>query len=163
MTEATSSFSHFDAQGNAIMVDVGEKNSTSRLALASGTVRMSREAFGMVKAGKMAKGDVLGVARIAGIMAAKKVPDLIPLTHPLMIDTVHVDFDFHDEDSIIQIRATVGTHGKTGVEMEAMTAVSIAALTIYDMCKAVDKTMVISNVCLLEKSGGKSWIFVRSE
>lgn len=163
MTEATSSFSHFDAQGNAIMVDVGEKNSTSRLALASGTVRMSREAFGMVKAGKMAKGDVLGVARIAGIMAAKKVPDLIPLTHPLMIDTVHVDFDFHDEDSIIQIRATVGTHGKTGVEMEAMTAVSIAALTIYDMCKAVDKTMVISNVCLLEKSGGKSGIFVRSE
>ena len=163
MTEATSSFSHFDAQGNAIMVDVGEKNSTSRLALASGTVRMSREAFGMVKAGKMAKGDVLGVARIAGIMAAKKVPDLIPLTHPLMIDTVQVDFDFHDEDSIIQIRATVGTHGKTGVEMEAMTAVSIAALTIYDMCKAVDKTMVISNVCLLEKSGGKSGIFVRSE
>jgi len=163
MTEATSSFSHFDAQGNAIMVDVGEKNSTSRLALASGTVRMSRDAFGMVKAGKMAKGDVLGVARIAGIMAAKKVPDLIPLTHPLMIDTVHVDFDFHDEDSIIQIRATVGTHGKTGVEMEAMTAVSIAALTIYDMCKAVDKTMVISNVCLLEKSGGKSGIFVRSE
>jgi cyclic pyranopterin phosphate synthase len=164
MTEtSTPSFSHFDAQGNAIMVNVGDKNPTTRLALASGTVRMSKEAFELVKAGKMAKGDVLGVARVAGIMAAKKVPDLIPLTHPLLIDKVNVDFIFRDEDSIIEIRATVGTHGKTGVEMEAMTAVSIAALTIYDMCKAVDKSMVIGDVCLLEKSGGKSGKFIRLE
>jgi cyclic pyranopterin monophosphate synthase len=159
---AKPSFSHFDAQGNAIMVDVGEKHVTSRIALASGQIAMSRDAYGLVKDGMIAKGDVLGVARVAGIMAAKKVPDLIPLTHPLMIDKVHVDFIFHDDKSIVEIRATVGTHSKTGVEMEALTAVSIAALTIYDMCKAVDKSMVIGNICLLRKSGGKSGTFVRA-
>ncbi|MDR3629403.1 MAG: cyclic pyranopterin monophosphate synthase MoaC [Desulfocapsaceae bacterium] len=164
MTESlTPTFSHFDEQGNAIMVDVGAKNPTSRLAIASGSITMSRNAYERVKEGRIAKGDVLGVARIAGIMAAKKVPDLIPLTHPLMIDKVNVDFVFHDEDGIIEICVTVGTHGKTGVEMEALTGVSVAALTIYDMCKAVDKSMVIGNVCLLKKSGGKSGIFVRSE
>ena len=159
---AKPSFSHFDAQGNAIMVDVGEKQVTSRIALASGKITMSQEAYGLVKKGMIAKGDVLGVARVAGIMAAKKVPDLIPLTHPLMIDNVHVDFIFHDDMSIVEIRATVGTQSKTGVEMEALTAVSIGALTIYDMCKAVDKSMVISDICLLRKSGGKSGTFVRA-
>lgn len=109
----------------------------------------------------MAKGDVLGVARLAGIMAAKKVDELIPLTHPLMITKVNVDFVFHDVDYSIEIQATVGICGKTGVEMEALTAVSMAALTIYDMCKAVDKTMVINDIRLLRKTGGKSGIFVR--
>ena len=156
------SFSHFDEQGNAIMVDVGEKHVTSRVALASGKITMSKEAYGLVREGLIAKGDVLGVARVAGIMAAKKVPDLIPLTHPLMIDKVHLDFIFHDEKSIVEIRATVGTHSKTGVEMEALTAVSVAALTIYDMCKAVDKSMVIGDICLLRKSGGKSGTFIRA-
>jgi len=159
----TSSFSHFDEQGNAIMVDVGAKNVTSRIALASGKIRMSNKAYGLVKEGLIEKGDVLGVARVAGIMGAKKVPDLIPLTHPLLIDKVGIDFIFQDEKSIIEIRATVGTEGKTGVEMEALTAVSITALTIYDMCKAVDKSMVISDVCLLKKSGGKSGTFIRAE
>ena len=159
----TPSFSHFDEQGNAIMVDVGAKNVTSRIALASGKIRMSNKAYGLVKDGLIEKGDVLGVARVAGIMGAKKVPDLIPLTHPLLIDKVCIDFIFQDEKSIIEIRATVGTEGKTGVEMEALTAVSITALTIYDMCKAVDKSMVIGDICLLKKSGGKSGTFIRAE
>jgi cyclic pyranopterin monophosphate synthase len=159
----TPSFSHFDEQGNAIMVDVGQKSITSRIALASGKIRMSTKAYGLVKDGLIAKGDVLGVARVAGIMAAKKVPDLIPLTHPLMIDKVRIDFIFQDGKSIIEIFATVGTEGKTGVEMEALTAVSITALTIYDMCKAVDKSMVIGDICLLKKSGGKSGTFIRAE
>ena len=164
MSDASApSLSHFDEQGNAIMVDVGMKNITSRVAIASGTIRMSEKAYGLVRGGLITKGDVLGVARVAGIMAAKKVPDLIPLTHPLMIDSVHIDFIFHDENSIIEVRATVGTEGKTGVEMEALTAVSLTALTIYDMCKAVDKSMVISDICLLKKSGGKSGTFIRSE
>jgi cyclic pyranopterin monophosphate synthase len=160
---STPSFTHFDEHGNAVMVDVGGKIVTVREALASGKISMSEEAYRMVKGGLITKGDVLGVARIAGIMAAKKVPDLIPLTHPLMIDKVNVDFLFHDEMSIIEIRATVGISGKTGVEMEALTAVSLAALTIYDMCKAVDKSMVISDICLLKKTGGKSGTFIRPE
>jgi cyclic pyranopterin monophosphate synthase len=157
------SFSHFDDHGNAVMVDVGGKNITARMAVASGKIAMSRDAYRLVKEGMITKGDVLGVARIAGIMAAKKVPDLIPLTHPLMIDKVNVDFIFQDEKSIIEIRAAVGICGKTGVEMEALTAVSLAALTIYDMCKAVDKSMVISDICLLKKTGGKSGTFLRPE
>jgi cyclic pyranopterin monophosphate synthase len=156
-------FSHFDDQGNAIMVNVGEKNVTSRVALACGKITMSAEAYGLVKSGRIAKGDVLGVARIAAIMAAKKVPDLIPLTHPLMIDSISIDFLFQDEKSSIEIRATVGIHGKTGVEMEALTAASIAALTIYDMCKAVDKSMVIGDIYLIKKTGGKSGTFIRPE
>ena len=159
---AKPSFSHFDAQGNAIMVDVGEKHVTARIALASGKITMNKEAYGLIREGRIAKGDVLGVARVAGIMAAKKVPDLIPLTHPLMIDKVHLDFIFHDEESIVEVCATVGTQGRTGVEMEALTAVSVAALTIYDMCKAVDKSMVIGDICLLRKSGGKSGTFIRA-
>lgn len=158
-----SAFTHFDASGNAIMVDVSQKAETERVALASGTVSMSPAAYELLKSGSIAKGDVLGVARVAGIMAAKKVDDLIPLTHPLLITKVNIDFSFDDENCLISITATVGICGKTGVEMEALTAVSVAALTIYDMCKAVDKTMVISDICLMKKSGGKSGTFERNK
>lgn len=154
-------FTHFDDHGNARMVDVGGKQDTERVAEATGTVKMSAEAYELVKKGSMAKGDVLGVARIAGVMAAKKVDALIPLCHPLLINKATIDFTFRDEEKAIDIMATVGISGKTGVEMEALTAVSVAALTVYDMCKAVDKSMVISDICLLKKTGGKSGIFVR--
>jgi cyclic pyranopterin phosphate synthase len=158
-----SSLTHFDADGNAVMVDVSPKAETMRIAEAGGRISMSPQAYELVKSGSMAKGDVLGVARIAGIMAAKKVDSLIPLTHPLMVSKVTVDFNFIEESTAVEITAVVGIHGKTGVEMEALTAVSIAALTIYDMCKAVDKTMVISNVRLMKKSGGKSGDFFRED
>lgn len=161
--ERTSELTHFDTEGNARMVDVSAKVETVRVADASGNIRMSQKAFDLVKSGSMAKGDVLGIARVAGIMAAKKVDSLIPLTHPLMITKIDISFVFHPEDVSIDIFATVGICGKTGVEMEALTAVSIAALTIYDMCKAVDKAMVISNICLLKKTGGKSGTYVRGE
>jgi cyclic pyranopterin phosphate synthase len=124
---------------------------------------MSTKAYELVKSGSMAKGDVLGIARVAGVMAAKKVDELIPLAHPLMITKVTVDFSFRDEDSSVDIFATVGISGKTGVEMEALTAVSITALTIYDMCKAVDKSMVISDIRLLKKTGGKSGTYIRNQ
>jgi len=156
-----SGFTHFDGDGNARMVDVSNKSETNRVALAAGSISMSAQAYTLVKSGSMAKGDVLGVARLAGIMGAKKVDELIPLAHPLMITRTNVDFIFYDEDCSIEIQATVGIYGKTGVEMEALTAVSLAALTIYDMCKAVDKSMVISNIRLLKKTGGKSGTFVR--
>ncbi len=156
-----SEFTHFDSAGNARMVDVSTKNETVRRATAAGRITMSEQAYAMVRAGSMKKGDVLGVARIAGIMAAKKVDQLIPLCHPLAITGIDVLFDFVDEDRAVEIEAIVGITGKTGVEMEALTAVSVAALTIYDMCKAVDKAMVISDICLLKKSGGKSGEFVR--
>ncbi|MBC8208370.1 MAG: cyclic pyranopterin monophosphate synthase MoaC [Desulfobulbaceae bacterium] len=156
-------FTHFNDQGHALMVDVGAKRETERVALAVGTITMSPEAYALVKSGTMAKGDVLGIARIAGIMASKKVDQLIPLTHPLMITKVTIDFDLDDTLSAIEIRAMVGITGKTGVEMEALTAVSVAALTIYDMCKAVDKSMVISKIQLLQKTGGKSGTYVRPE
>jgi cyclic pyranopterin monophosphate synthase len=154
-------FTHFDEQGNARMVDVSEKKETVRVADAAGTIKMSQQAYELVKSGSMAKGDVLGIARVAGVMAAKKVDELIPLTHPLLITKVTVDFAFRDEESSIDILATVGINGKTGVEMEALTAVSVAALTIYDMCKAVDKSMVITNIRLLKKTGGKSGTYIR--
>jgi cyclic pyranopterin phosphate synthase len=154
-------FSHFDDAGNARMVDVSKKQDTVREATAAGEVEMSGECFQLVRQGGIAKGDVLGVARIAGIMAAKKVDDLIPLTHPLPISKAEISFTFQPTTNIIEIRATVGITGKTGVEMEALSAVSIAALTIYDMCKSVDKSMRISNIRLLAKSGGKSGTFVR--
>lgn len=156
-----SGFTHFDGDGNARMVDVSGKSESTRVALAAGSISMSAQAYALVKSGSMAKGDVLGVARLAGIMGAKKVDELIPLAHPLMITRTNVDFVFHDEDCSIEIQATVGICGKTGVEMEALTAVSLAALTIYDMCKAVDKAMVINNIRLLKKTGGKSGTFVR--
>ncbi len=159
----SSSFTHFDDQGNAVMVDVSKKKETVRQAIASGLITMSQEAFELVKSGGIKKGDVLSVARIAGIMAAKKVDSLIPLTHPLMITKVTIDFELLDDECAIEIIAKVGITGKTGVEMEALTAVSVAALTIYDMCKAVDKAMVINKICLLEKSGGKSGTFLRHD
>ena len=154
-------FTHFDSSGNARMVDVSAKNETVRRATAAGRITMSAQAYSMVRAGSIKKGDVLGVARIAGIMAAKKVDQLIPLCHPLAITGIDIHFDFVDGERSIEIEATAGITGKTGVEMEALTAVSVAALTIYDMCKAVDKTMVISDIRLLRKSGGKSGEFMR--
>ncbi len=156
-------FSHFDASGCARMVDVSRKDETVRRAKAAGRITMTAEALRMVREGSMAKGDVLGLARVAGIMAAKKVAHLIPLCHPLAITSAGIAFHFNGDNRSIDIEATVGITGRTGVEMEALTAVSVAALTIYDMCKAVDKTMEISNICLLEKSGGKSGYLVRGE
>lgn len=152
---------HFDEAGNARMVDVGGKKDTVREATAAGNIKMSERAFQLVKSGNMSKGDVLGVARVAAVMAAKKVDSLIPLCHPLMINKVNIDFRLVDADNSIDIFATVGISGKTGVEMEALTAVSVAALTIYDMCKAVDKSMVIGDIRLMKKSGGKSGTYVR--
>lgn len=154
-------FTHFDEHGNAVMVDVGHKQDTVRIAEAAGNITMSKQAFELVRSGSMAKGDVLGIARVAGVMAAKKVDDLIPLTHPLLINKVTVDFILKEENCSIDIVATVGISGKTGVEMEALTAVSIAALTIYDMCKAVDKSMTIGEIRLLKKTGGKSGVYLR--
>ncbi len=159
--ETSAEFTHFDDQGNAVMVDVGGKTATVRVANAAGSITMSPRAFEMVKGGTMSKGDVLGIARVAGIMAAKKVDSLIPLCHPLLISKINIDFSYHEEDNSIEILSTVGMSGQTGVEMEALTAVSIAALTIYDMCKAVDKSMVIGDIRLLKKTGGKSGIYVR--
>ena len=163
MAEQEARFTHFDGAGNARMVDVGAKAETERVATALGRISMSRMAFDLVKSGSMAKGDVLGIARVAGIMAAKKVDQLIPLTHPLLITKIDIAFDLLEEESAIEISATVGITGKTGVEMEALTAVSIAALTIYDMCKAVDKGMVIGAIRLMKKSGGKSGTYNREE
>jgi len=154
-------FTHFDDSGNARMVDVSKKGETVRQATAAGSITMSRQAYDMIRQGTVKKGDVLGVARIAGIMAAKKVDQLIPLCHPLAITGVDIAFSFNDAQCTIDVEATVSITGRTGVEMEALTAVSTAALTVYDMCKAVDKTMVISNIRLLRKSGGKSGLFVR--
>ena len=148
--------SHVDAQGRARMVDVAEKQVTVREAVAVGTVRMNPEVLKLIVTGQMPKGDVLAVARVAGIMAAKKTPELIPLCHPLPIASVSVEFAPDEAKGTIAIEARVKVEGKTGVEMEALTAVSVAALTIYDMCKAADKGMVISDICLLQKTGGKS-------
>lgn len=152
-------FSHFDPSGQARMVDIGGKASTQRLARAGGRIRMNRECFRLVQGGGMAKGDVLGIARLAGIMAAKKTAELIPLAHPLALNRATVEFSFNDGEEAIELLATVATDGRTGVEMEALTAVAVAALTIYDMCKSVDKEMVISDIRLLFKSGGKSGPF----
>lgn len=154
-----SKLTHFGEGGEARMVDVGGKDATKREAIAGARVRLSPEAYAHVKDGTARKGDVLGVARLAGIMAAKKTPDLIPLCHPLMLSKVEVEFDLDDAAHAVDIRATVSLTGKTGVEMEAMTAASVAALTIYDMVKAVDKSITIETVRLLHKSGGKSGTF----
>jgi cyclic pyranopterin phosphate synthase len=153
--------SHVNAQGRARMVDVAEKQVTIREAVAVGTVRMNPEVLKLIVTGQMPKGDVLAVARVAGIMAAKKTPELIPLCHPLPIASVSVEFTPDEAKGTIAIEARVKVEGKTGVEMEALTAVSVAALTIYDMCKAADKGMVISDICLLQKTGGKSGTYVR--
>lgn len=145
---------HLDDQGQARMVDIGGKQSTKRQAVASGRIRMNPQALAAIRDGDAPKGDVLGAARIAGIMAAKKTGDLIPLCHPLALDAVTLDFAF--EDGALRVTATASLTGKTGVEMEAMTATSIALLTIYDMAKALDKGMIVDEIRLLSKSGGKS-------
>ena len=152
---------HLDEQGAAVMVDVSDKNVTARTAVAQGKVQLSEEALELVLGGDNKKGDVFAAARIAGIQAAKKTSELIPLCHPLMLSSVKVDIDADQASSKLVITAVCKISGKTGVEMEALTAVSVAALTIYDMCKAVDKGIVISEIKLLEKIGGKSggWKF----
>lgn len=152
---------HFNADGKAYMVDVSEKNETLRQATAEGRISLLPETLELVRAGGLGKGDVLGVAQVAGVMAAKKTWDLIPMCHPLLLTGIDVAFALNDEAKAIDISATVRTTGKTGVEMEAMTAVSVAALTIYDMCKAVDKGMTIEYVRLTAKSGGKSGDYLR--
>jgi cyclic pyranopterin phosphate synthase len=149
-----SKLTHLDAAGNARMVDVGGKNETQRVAIASGRIRMSDEALAAIRSGDVAKGDVLATARIAGIMAAKKTAELIPLCHPLALDAVTLDFTI--EQDAVRATASASLTGKTGVEMEAMTATCVALLTIYDMAKAIDKGMVIEEVRLIEKRGGKS-------
>ena len=146
---------HFDASGAAHMVDVSQKPNTERTAVARGLVKMLPETLSLMKEGKAKKGDVLSVARLAGIMAAKKTHDLIPLCHPLALSKVSIDLDYKDMDKV-EITATVKTTGPTGVEMEALTAVNVAALTVYDMLKAVDRAMVITDIRLLQKDGGKS-------
>ena len=158
-----SDFTHFNKQGEAVMVDVSEKKDTVREATASGRIRMSEECYLKVKNDDMKKGDVLGVARIAGIMGVKKTSDLIPLCHSLMINKVNIDFEIDKVNCLIYAYCTVKCNGKTGVEMEALTGVNICLLTIYDMCKAVSKDMEIKNVHLVSKSGGKSGDFVWKE
>ncbi len=150
---------HFDAEGNARMVDVSDKAETERVAIAKGAVIMAPETLALIRAGNVKKGDVLSVAQLAGIMGAKKTPDLIPLCHPLSLSSVKVELSIDDALSAVTIAATCKLKGRTGVEMEALTAVSVAALTVYDMVKAVDKTMRITDIRLTHKSGGKSGTF----
>ena len=154
---------HLDERGQATMVDVGEKAVTTRTAVAAGEVRMAPETLAAIRDGAAPKGDVLAAARIAGIQAAKRTPELIPLCHTLLLTKVAVDFAIDEASSCVAIMATVRCNGQTGVEMEALTAVSVAALTIYDMAKALDKAMVIENIRLLEKAGGKSGDWRREE
>lgn len=152
-------FTHFDEKGNAVMVDVTEKTVTSRTAVAEGTILVSDEIMQAVTEQKVKKGDVLGVARVAGIMAVKQTSSIIPMCHPLLIGKCSVDFELFPEEHLIKAYCTVKVEGKTGVEMEALHGVSAALLTIYDMCKAIDKRMVIQNIHLVEKTGGKSGDF----
>ena len=152
-------FTHFDEDGNAIMVDVSEKEITKRTAYARGTIQVNQEIIEHIKNNTVEKGDVLGVARIAGIMAAKKTSDMIPLCHILMITNVTVDFEIDEENNQIHAYATVKCKGKTGVEMEALHAVSVTLLTIYDMCKAISKEMEIKDIHLIKKTGGESGEF----
>jgi cyclic pyranopterin phosphate synthase len=156
-----SDLTHFNQAGEALMVDVGGKETTKRVAVAEGRIKMLPSTLSLIQEGGHKKGDVLGIARIAGIMAAKKTSDLIPLCHPLALTKVSIDFDVLEQDVAVQCRAQVTTSGQTGVEMEALTAVQVALLTIYDMCKAVDRGMVMNQVKLLEKAGGKSGHWLR--
>lgn len=156
----TPTLTHFNDQGQAHMVDVSAKASTHRIAVAQGRITMQPETLAIIMAGSAKKGDVLGIARIAGIMAAKKTSDLIPLCHPLALTRVAVELTPDEAQCSVKCQATVETVGPTGVEMEALTAVQIALLTVYDMCKAVDKGMVVSDVKVVEKHGGKSGSFV---
>ncbi|MGI6114470.1 MAG: cyclic pyranopterin monophosphate synthase MoaC [Mahellales bacterium] len=154
---------HFNIEGRAKMVNVADKDVTRRMAVARGSVYMKPETLELVKLGNMKKGDVLSVAQVAGIMGAKKTPDIIPMCHPLSISGVDIRFSINEDKCAVDIEAQVTVDGKTGVEMEALTAVSIAALTVYDMCKAVDKGMVIADICLVSKSGGKSGDYIRED
>jgi len=151
-----SELTHFNQAGEAHMVDVGDKAVTDRVAIAAGMISMLPATFDLIEQGGHKKGDVLGIARIAGIMAAKKTSDLVPLCHPLALTKVSVEFELDKQNAAVHCQAVVGTSGQTGVEMEALTAVQVALLTIYDMCKAVDRGMVMTNIRLLEKAGGKS-------
>lgn len=157
----TSELSHVGPEGSARMVDVGDKSVTDREAVARGEIRMAPDALALVRAGKTAKGNVVETARLAGILAAKKTSELIPLCHPLPID--HIDVAIRDTELGFAIEAKVRSRGRTGVEMEALTAVSVAALTVYDMVKAADKTMVIENIRLVRKQGGRSGVYQRDE
>ena len=151
---------HLDSSGRTRMVDVTKKPTTEREAVAKGSVRMQPATLELIKLGQMAKGDVLAVAQMAGIMAAKQTPHLIPMCHPIMLSEVTLEFRLNEESSTVEITATAKTTGKTGVEMEALTAVAVSALTIYDMCKAVDRGIRIENIRLVRKSGGKSGTIV---
>ncbi|PKU25772.1 cyclic pyranopterin monophosphate synthase MoaC [Telmatospirillum siberiense] len=154
---------HFDGQGNARMVDVGAKAETERVAVAKGSIVMAPATLALIERGGVKKGDVLAVAQLAGIMGAKRTPDLIPLCHPLALSNVTVELSCDPERSAVDITATCKLTGRTGVEMEALTAVSVAALTVYDMCKAADRTMRIEGIRLFHKSGGKSGVFQADE
>ncbi len=156
-------FTHFDERGNARMVDVGSKSDTKRVAVAAGRVLVNRETFDLIRSGGVKKGDVLTVAQIAGIMGAKRTPELIPMCHPVALTGVELTLYLNEEMLSVEIEATASCTGPTGVEMEALTAVSAAALTVYDMCKAVQRDMVIDDIRLLRKSGGASGDFVREE
>lgn len=153
---------HINQEGRAKMVDVSEKDETSREAVASGSIYMKKETLERIRDGSIKKGDVLSVAQVGGIMGAKSTPNIIPMCHPIMISGCDINFKLDFENNKVDITATTKTVGKTGVEMEALTAVSIAALTIYDMCKAIDREMIIGNIMLIKKSGGKSGVFERS-
>lgn len=157
-----SKLTHFNEQGAAHMVDIGDKAITHRVAIAGGSISMQPETMSLIKEGGHKKGDVLGIARTAGIMGAKKTADLIPLCHPLSLSHINIDLTINENNSSINCECRTETEGKTGVEMEALTAVQVTLLTIYDMCKAVDRGMVISDIQLLEKSGGKSGNWKRS-
>ena len=156
-------FTHFNENGRARMVDVTDKSETQRTAVAAGRVLVNRETFELIKTGGMKKGDVLTTAQIGGIMGAKRTSDIIPMCHPIFISGVDIDFEMDEENCAVNITATAKCTGVTGVEMEALTAVSVAALTVYDMCKAVQKDMVISDIRLLKKTGGKSGTFIRED
>ena len=156
-------FTHFNEQGKAKMVDVGDKPVSHRTAVAAASVKVNRETFRLIKSGGMKKGDVLTVAQIAGIMGAKKTWELIPMCHPIFLQGIDLNFHLEEKDYSIRIRASVKCDGKTGVEMEALTAVSVAALTVYDMCKAVQKDIEITDIRLLHKSGGVHGAFAREE
>ena len=156
-------FTHFNEQGRAKMVDVGEKPVSTRTAIAAGRVLVSGETLALIKSGGMKKGDVLTVAQVAGVMGAKRTPELIPMCHPVAIDGIDLRLSLTEDPPAVEIRASVSCDGRTGVEMEALTAVSTAALTVYDMCKAVQKDMVISDIRLLRKTGGVHGDFEREE
>lgn len=160
MSGTSSPLTHFDAQGQAHMVDVGGKTSTHRVAVATGRIRMAPATLALIQSGTAKKGDVLGIARIAGIQGAKKTSDLIPLCHPIALTRVAVDFEVLAAENTVVCTTRAETVGQTGVEMEALTAVQVALLTIYDMCKAADRGMVMTGITLLEKHGGKSGSFV---